>query len=78
VPGLRRDNDAGGSGDEDVQVFADPAQITHLSELAGVKSAGASGIDVLDAGRDRQLRPTQSLYEPVRCALGQLMLDHDP
>ena len=35
-------------------MFADPAQVTDLSELRGVEAAGAAGIDVFDAGRDRQ------------------------
>jgi hypothetical protein len=48
-----------------------------LSELRGVEAAGASGIDVFNAGGDRQLCPAQAHRQAMSRSFGKLVLDRD-
>ena len=42
--------DAGGSGDEDVEVLGDPLEAGDLAEAGAIETAGSLEVDVLDGG----------------------------
>lgn len=68
--------DAGGSGDQDIQVLADPAKIGELTELTGIEAAGGTGIEVFEASLNREFGPPQPLREPGVAAFEDFLLDH--
>lgn len=55
--------DAAGAGDEDVQVLADPGEVTHLRELARIGYARGAGIEVFEGGALWQPGPKQALRQ---------------
>ena len=53
--------DAGGSCDDDVEAFADPAKVSDLAECSPIDAAGGFEIQILQCGRLCELGPSQTL-----------------
>ena len=66
--------DAGGPGDQHVEVLPDPRQIGDLRQRGAVEATDTLGIEVFQAGGLRQLGPAQALMQPLAGAIGDLVL----
>ena len=69
---------AGRSGDEDIEVVADPASVGERQHEVLVEASGLAEVDVLDAGRVTQPGAPEPVGELARGALGELAVDDEP
>lgn len=67
--------DAGGTGDQNIHVPADPAQIPHGAEQRRVEVAGDAGIQVLQVGRLWECRHAQPLGQLVLQEQSEALLE---
>jgi len=56
---------AGGTGDQQVQVLLDPGEIGELGKDCRIDTARRAGVEVLETGVLRQLGPAQTLRQAV-------------
>ena len=68
----------GRSGDEAVEMLADPAPVGERQHEVTVEPAGLSEVDVLDARRMTQPGAPQPVGELARGALGEFSVDDEP
>jgi hypothetical protein len=55
-------------------VLLDPGEVGDLRQRGAVEPADGFGIEIFDAGRQRQLGPAQALMQPLAGAIGDLVL----
>ena len=67
--------DAGGSGDDDIEAFADPAQVGDLSERSSIDAAGGLQIQILKGSDLCELGLAQPLAQSARLTFDELVLD---
>ena len=67
--------DAGGSCDDDIEAFADPAQVGDLSERSSIDAAGGLQIQILKGSDLCELGLAQPLAQSARLTFDELVLD---
>ena len=67
--------DAGGAGDENVEVLGDPLEAGDLAEAGAIEAAGGLEVDVLDGRFLGELGPAQALAQAAGLSLEDLVLD---